>query len=256
MIHDAGSADPDELIDAAEVARILGLAHRNSVSTYRSRYADFPAGRPSPGGGRTLLWSRGDILAWHHQFLSRRQGGSDGNPRLEELVQATSRLMLRSGSADVSIRQIAAEAGVAHSDLYRYATSKDHLRRLAIDRISDEYGAAMPKTYEEIHAQAETLIRRVVELRPALQVMASELMSPEGLAPRGQIPIEIVAQAIGDHRQETGKQSDIDPRTLGMCVAALIWGVTLFGERWLGPLGLDEVPLEQVSAAVRDLLEA
>ena len=156
----------------------------------------------------------------------------------------------------MSIRQIAAEAGVAHSDLYRYATSKDHLRRLAIDRISDEYGAAMPKTYEEIHAQAETLIRRVVELRPALQVMASELMSPEGLAPRGQIPIEIVAQAIGDHRQETGKQSDIDPRTLGMCVAALIWGLTLFGERWLGPLGLDEVPLEQVSAAVRDLLEA
>jgi len=160
-------SDPDDLIDAAEVARILGLAHRNSVSTYRSRYPDFPQGRPSPGGGRTLLWSRDDIDAWHQHFVSRRQGGADGNPRLEDLVAATVRLMLSTGNSDVSIRQIAAEAGVAHSDLYRYATSKNHLRQLAVERINDDYNAAMPHTFDELRSAAASLIGRAQQLRPS-----------------------------------------------------------------------------------------
>ena len=46
----ATAEELDALIDAGEVASILGLAHRNSVSTYRSRYVDFPVRPPSPGG--------------------------------------------------------------------------------------------------------------------------------------------------------------------------------------------------------------
>jgi len=32
----------EDLIDAAEVSRILGLSHRNSVNTYLRRYPDMP----------------------------------------------------------------------------------------------------------------------------------------------------------------------------------------------------------------------
>ena len=46
----------DDLIDAHDVARILGLAYRNSISEYQARYADMPRpvlnlgrGRPSCG---------------------------------------------------------------------------------------------------------------------------------------------------------------------------------------------------------------
>jgi predicted DNA-binding transcriptional regulator AlpA len=54
--------DPADLLDATEVAAVLGLAHRQAVSTYRGRYDDFPA--PVVTKSRCLLWLRADIEAW------------------------------------------------------------------------------------------------------------------------------------------------------------------------------------------------
>ena len=137
--------DLDDLIHAGEVAAILGLTHRNSVSTYRSRYPDFPAGRPAPGGGRTRLWTREEILAWHQHFQARKSATDDQpHARLEDLVAATTRLLLGSPGQEISIRQIAAEAGVPHSDLYRYTTSKEQLIDLAITRIEHSMQASHP----------------------------------------------------------------------------------------------------------------
>lgn len=54
--------DPDDLLDATEVAEVLGLSHRQAVSTYRHRYADFP--EPVVVKSRCLLWLRVDVEAW------------------------------------------------------------------------------------------------------------------------------------------------------------------------------------------------
>ena len=58
------TVDTDDLIDSQEVADILGLSHRNSVSTYLRRYGDFPRPVIERGGGRTRLWLRSDIESW------------------------------------------------------------------------------------------------------------------------------------------------------------------------------------------------
>jgi glutathione-regulated potassium-efflux system ancillary protein KefG len=58
------TVDTDDLVDSQEVAEILGLSHRNSVSTYLRRYKDFPAPVVQRGGGRTKLWLRQEIEAW------------------------------------------------------------------------------------------------------------------------------------------------------------------------------------------------
>lgn len=55
--------DPGDLIDAGAVAELLGLASRNVISVYRSRYEDFPA--PVVEQGACRLWLRADIVAWH-----------------------------------------------------------------------------------------------------------------------------------------------------------------------------------------------
>lgn len=54
-----------DLLDATEVAVLLGLTNWRGVSVYRRRYADFPA--PIIDKGRCMLWQRSDILAWAHQ---------------------------------------------------------------------------------------------------------------------------------------------------------------------------------------------
>lgn len=55
--------DPADLIDAGDVAELLGLSSRTAISVYRSRYPDFPAPRVERGR-HVLLWLRQDVEAW------------------------------------------------------------------------------------------------------------------------------------------------------------------------------------------------
>jgi predicted DNA-binding transcriptional regulator AlpA len=56
--------DTEDLIDAHEVARILGLSHFQSVSTYQRRYEDMPRPVVDLGAGRPRLWIRSEIKIW------------------------------------------------------------------------------------------------------------------------------------------------------------------------------------------------
>ena len=56
--------DPVDLLDAGEVAALLGLARRQAVSTYRRRYPTFPAPVVDKNSGKCVLWLRSDIEAW------------------------------------------------------------------------------------------------------------------------------------------------------------------------------------------------
>lgn len=56
--------DPADLLDAGEVAQLLGLARRQAVSTYRRRYSDFPAPVIDKNSGKCALWLRQDVEAW------------------------------------------------------------------------------------------------------------------------------------------------------------------------------------------------
>jgi predicted DNA-binding transcriptional regulator AlpA len=55
----------DDLIDAHDVAEILGLSHRNTVSKYQVRYPDMPRPAVELGRGRPMLWLRSEIERWH-----------------------------------------------------------------------------------------------------------------------------------------------------------------------------------------------
>lgn len=72
--------DVDDLIDTQGVAKILGLAHRNTVSEYQARYDGMPRPVVDLGAGRSKLWLRPEVERWaaHHQ---QRSGGR-GRPRL------------------------------------------------------------------------------------------------------------------------------------------------------------------------------
>ena len=56
--------DPGDLLDASEVAALLGLSKRTSVAVYRGRYGDFPQPIVTKNSGMCDLWLRADIEAW------------------------------------------------------------------------------------------------------------------------------------------------------------------------------------------------
>ncbi|MCC5954408.1 MAG: hypothetical protein JJU45_20160 [Acidimicrobiia bacterium] len=61
----------EDLIDAHDVADILGLTHPNSVSTYLKRYTDMPRPVVDLGRGRPRLWLRPEIEAWDAERVHR-----------------------------------------------------------------------------------------------------------------------------------------------------------------------------------------
>jgi glutathione-regulated potassium-efflux system ancillary protein KefG len=54
----------DDLIDTDEVADLIGLSTARSITTYRARFADFPAPVIERGSGRCLLWLRPEVMKW------------------------------------------------------------------------------------------------------------------------------------------------------------------------------------------------
>jgi predicted DNA-binding transcriptional regulator AlpA len=61
----------EDLVDARELALLLGLGHSNSVSTYQRRYPDMPRPVLDLGPGRPTLWLRPHVYAWAQARLTR-----------------------------------------------------------------------------------------------------------------------------------------------------------------------------------------
>jgi predicted DNA-binding transcriptional regulator AlpA len=59
----------EDLCDAQEVAKILGLSHRNSVTTYLKRYSDMPRPVVELQRGRLRLWLRPEVERWAEKRL-------------------------------------------------------------------------------------------------------------------------------------------------------------------------------------------
>jgi predicted DNA-binding transcriptional regulator AlpA len=85
----------EDLIDAHDVARILGLSHRNTVSLYMRRYREMPRPVLDLGRGRPSLWLRPEIERWHARqaaytaLLSRLDRSTSGSAAPKPGAQAT-----------------------------------------------------------------------------------------------------------------------------------------------------------------------
>lgn len=56
--------DLDDLLDATQVAELLGLSSRGAVSVYRQRYEHFPEPILERSSGRCQFWLRQDVVRW------------------------------------------------------------------------------------------------------------------------------------------------------------------------------------------------
>lgn len=75
-------ANLDDLIDADQVAVMLGLSTGRSVSTYRQRHPDFPPPAIERSSGRCLLWLRPEIERWlkAHPGMARKARDASADP--------------------------------------------------------------------------------------------------------------------------------------------------------------------------------
>lgn len=92
--------------------------------------------------------------------------------RRQEIADAMWRVTRRDGWESVSMRHVAAEAGVSVGMVQHHFASKDEMVRFAMDSIGEKYGR---RIVERIMALPEPRVPRHVA-----EIVLSELLPPEG----------------------------------------------------------------------------
>lgn len=243
--------DPDALIDAAGVAPMLGLSHRNSVATYRRRYPDFP--RPVTGvNERPQRWRAGDILSWQDRSAIRISEGARNTANRDMLVSAAVRLMTDQPMATISIRDIAREAGISHADIYRYVDSKEQLHQLAVARASQEFAALIPASLGDLAAGFESLLAELYGLRGVVRLLALEVLTNPDAMVEWPLSLDAMRAVIAaDGSQSVSREA----AALATFLAALPLGWIIMEQRFRKAVDLpDGLPVEQMAAAMRAIL--
>jgi AcrR family transcriptional regulator len=168
------------------------------------------------------------------------------------LVAAATELFAARGPDGVSLREIAARAGLNYGLIHQYVGSKDELLRLVIAQSTATTAARFAQA-AGVDEALELLQGPVGGDRPYPRLLAwailqgrdpGELAGPSPALPR---LIEMLP------RPETLDDLTDDPRLRAAAVAALTLGWSLFGPFVLKAAELDEVAPDEAQLAVQSL---
>lgn len=243
------TVNTNDLLDAGQVAELLGLAHRNSVTTYLNRYPDFPQPVLVRASGRVRLWHRDDILAWKAPAAEERTGGADARNR-RALIDAGRELMSKRPAGEISIRDIARRAGIPHTMLYRHIGSKEELRRIIVDEVVTDVRAQIPPTADPTEA-ALGAVRAAINHADDFRILAFSLLSGDET---GQYDGETVLTALLRVMRAQDGQGPIDTDVAVAAIGALILGWGTFRDRIQQGTGIDDIPRDQVDLITRAII--
>lgn len=233
----------DDLLDSSDVATLLGLSQRNSVLTYAARYPDFPL--PVVDRGRIKLWARHDILTW----LGRGQAAEPDSRTRTAILVAARTLFAERPASEVTIRDIAAAAGVQHATLYRYFTSKEQLRIEVVDDAVATIRAELPPT-ASLHELVVATMRRGVGHPDAIRVMGYALLAGDHHFPA----LPVMSDVVQRMRQEPpSAPGPLAPHEAVAVLGALVLGWVTFSPRLRAATGTQTTELpadEQLAATV------
>jgi AcrR family transcriptional regulator len=168
----------------------------------------------------------------------------------DALIGALTRLLKTRSVGAVSVRDIAAEAGVNHGLVHRYFGSKEGLVRETVTRISTSFFEAYPE-----QAQTGWFVRMLRE-RPELAIIIARtcLDGPHDLLPAAVPPPEVREMLVGRVERafaRTGLDAHVDPNLVNVLFTAAMLGWFAFRPLFEHGYGLGE----EVDDALVDLVD-
>lgn len=194
-----------------------------------------------------------------HQERAKRRG----RPRLDEqlmprILDAAERLFAERGPVGVSIRDIAAEAGLPHSAIYRYFESKDEVLRQVLVRGRDrqvEHETEQRRQGLSAIGGLEWLMEhnRAYMLAIVRLALQGETNSSLGLEPRTVASTSLAALRAGAPLQP---RTDLDPRMVLAALVAVAFGYAV-GEDWIiDALGMQACDAGRVRAGIDEVMDS
>ncbi len=170
---------------------------------------------------------------------------------MASVLEAASELFASKGVAGVSVRDIAARAGVNHGLIHRHFGSKEALRRQTQEKLSGEVATEVGEsaTFEEAVVKAWL----VVQQKEAFwRVLARTLLDGEMHGDvQSQFPFVQNAVGLARKSQEKGSlMGDVDPQILVAGLLAMSLGLEVFEGYILPATGLKQDDATQTKAEI------
>jgi AcrR family transcriptional regulator len=169
---------------------------------------------------------------------------------VDAIVRAASELFAARGPDGVSLRDVAAKAGVNYGLIHQYVGTRDELLRLVFRSVSD----GVAQDFNDAVDIAEILQRLMGPRAAGSQYVAmlawALLQGRDATDLLGRSPA--LTALIGRMGGAGGQLvSPDDPRVLVAAVTAMVLGWRLFGPFVQAGVGLEEVPEDIMTAGVR-----
>jgi len=173
------------------------------------------------------------------------------------ILDSAQELFATRGPGAVSVRQIAANAGVSHAIVHRYFGSKDDLIKAVLDRI-DVRRTATARDSASLRDVYQALLPTVMGQRDhSMMLVRSAMEGQEYVSLAERITtttamVELARKTAASGAAPLPPPRDIDPRVLVSAVTAMILGWASL-EDWVWPTaGLDPADKDEV---YRQLIE-
>jgi len=187
--------------------------------------------------------------------------------RRDQVIDVARRLFGERGTTDVSMDEIASEAGVARSTVYVYFANRDELLRACLQRMHEQLTEGIAETWGQETEPALRLERLIVEMlarvddspaffRLALVTQGTPARGAEAVGNELALISLSIARLIRDlvvEGIERGEFRPVDPDRTTTLIGQQIYGAMAVRAEDPAPLARDELAAETVRFIFRGL---
>jgi len=166
----------------------------------------------------------------------------------EALVDAAAALFAERGSGHVTVRDIAARAGVNPTFVHRYFGSKQHLMRAAMARAQERLAARIEEVPDVVEGAAAIVHATLQERQLITTLTRATLDGVFTGIPTGDPAMARLLERFRLEAASRGGEGRHDPRIVVACLSATTVGYALLGDHIRHGTDLDGLPDDEVEA--------
>jgi TetR/AcrR family transcriptional regulator, repressor for neighboring sulfatase len=172
----------------------------------------------------------------------------------EALIDAAAALASERGSGHVTVRDIAARAGVNATFVHRYYGSKQNLVRAAMQRAQERLAARIAEVPDVVEGAAAIVHATLGERELIATLTRAALDGVFADIPAGNPAMAVLVERFQREAAARGGGGRHDPRVVVACLSAATVGYALLDDYIRHGTGLDGISGDEVEALLVDVL--
>ena len=178
----------------------------------------------------------------------RRRGRRSREEVSEALLEAAAVLASERGSGHVTVRDIAARAGVNATFVHRYYGSKQHLMRAAMQHAQERLAARIEEVPDVVEGAAAIVHATLRERELIATLVRATLDGMFADIPAGDPAMTVLLERFRREGARRGGEGRHDPRAVVACLTAATVGYAVLGDYIRHGSGLDGCSDDEVEA--------